>query len=178
MDLSDDADILAIGTSISNPQPTDKSIRMYQWDGNSYKVQSNGIPGGPAASLSLSSDGKAVAVGLPLDSSNGGSTRVYNFYQASPCDDTSEKSLRISFTTDGKSEETTWELQVDSEVKRSGSLSGHAYTTFVEEICVPDESSVMLFVNDTERGWVSSSRLNRQDCSLLFALTFSHAIRS
>ncbi len=121
---------------------------------------SNGIPAGPAASLSLSGDGKAIAVGLPFDSSNGGSTRVYNFYSASLCDDASEKSLRISFTTDGKPEETTWELRVDSELKRSsGSLSGHTYTTFVEEMCVPVESCVRFLVCGTQGDWVSNSRL-------------------
>ena len=122
---------------------------MYQWDGERYKVQSNGIPGGLSASLSLSSDGKAIAVGLPFDSSNGGSTRVY-VYSGSPCDDPSEILLRISFTTDGSPEHTTWELQVDSEVNlRSGSLSGHKYTTFVEEVCVPVESCVRFMVYDT-----------------------------
>ena len=121
---------------------------------------SNGIPAGPASSLSLSSDGKAIAVGLPFDSSNGGSTRVYNFYSASPCDDPSEKSLRISFTTDGKPDETTWELRVDSDLKRrSGSLSGHAYTTFVEEMCVPIESCVRFLVCGTQGDGVSNSRL-------------------
>mmetsp|Transcript_3569 Transcript_3569/g.5151 ORF Transcript_3569/g.5151 Transcript_3569/m.5151 type:complete len:1299 (+) Transcript_3569:212-4108(+) len=152
VDLSEDANILAIGTSVENPLlRTDESIRMYQWDGNRrYKVLSNEIPGGASAFLSVSSDGKAVAVGLPFDSSNGGSTRVYNFYPGSPCYDPSEQSLRISFTTDGNPEETTWELQVDSEVKlRSGSLSGHKYTTFVEEICVPATSCVRFLVNDT-----------------------------
>ena len=126
-------------------------------------MQSNGIPAGPAASLSLSGDGKAIAVGLPFDSLNlnGGSTRVYNFYSASPCDDPSEKSLRISFTTDGRPEESTWELRVDSKLKRrSGSLSGHAYTTFVEEMCVPVESCVRFLVYDTQGDGVSSCRLN------------------
>eukprot|EP00984_Skeletonema_dohrnii_P005760 scaffold2037_cov87-Skeletonema_dohrnii-CCMP3373.AAC.2 len=151
VDLSEDANILAVGTSVENPQPTDESIRMYQWDGQRYKVLSNGIPEGPVASLSLSSDGKAVAVGLPFDSSNGGSTRVYNFYPESPCVDPSELLLRISFTTDGSPEETSWELQVDSEVKlRSGSLAGHTYTTFVEEICVPATACVRFLVHDAQ----------------------------
>eukprot|EP00984_Skeletonema_dohrnii_P022938 scaffold12054_cov112-Skeletonema_dohrnii-CCMP3373.AAC.5 len=151
VDLSEDASILAVGTSVENPQPTDKSIRMYRWDGQRYKVLFNGVPSGPAASLSLSSDGKALAVGLPFDSSNGGSTRVYNFYSESPCGNTSEIPVRISFTTDGSPQETSWELRVDSEVKlRSGSLSGHKYTTFVEEICVPAEACVRFVAVDTK----------------------------
>ena len=135
---------------------------MYQWDKDSvrYKVLFNGVPAGPAASLSLSSDGKAVAVGLPYDSSNGGSTRVYNFYPEFPCDDPSEQRLRISFTTDGNPQETSWELRVDSKVKlRSGPLSGHKYTTFVEEICVPADACVRLRVFDIEGDGVSF-RLN------------------
>ena len=136
---------------------------------------SNGIPAGPAAFLSLSSDGKAIAVGLPFDSSYGGSTRVYNFYSASPCDDASEKSLRISFTTDDKPDETTWELRVDSANSAvkwiNDSLSGHAYTTFVQEMCVPIESCVRFLVCDTQGDGVSS-RLNLKDymCLLLFCI--------
>eukprot|EP00985_Skeletonema_marinoi_P026612 scaffold20727_cov160-Skeletonema_marinoi.AAC.6 len=150
VDLSEDASILAVGTSIENPQPTDKSIRMYRWDGQRYKVMSNGVPAGPAASLSLSGDGIALAVGLPFDTSNGGSTRVYNFYSESPCDDTSKIPVRISFTTDGNPQETSWELRVDSEVKlSSGSLSGYKYTTFVEEICVKAEACVRFLAVDT-----------------------------
>ena len=163
VDLSEDASILAVGTSIENPQPTDKSIRMYRWDGQRYKVLSNGVPAGPAASLSLSGDGIALAVGLPFDTSNGGSTIVYNFYSESPCDDASEIPLRISLTTDGSPQETSWELQVDSEITLiSGSLSGHKYTTFVEEICVPAEACVSFSVFDTEGDGVSS-RLNLKD---------------
>lgn len=163
VDLSEDASILAVGTSVENPLPTDESIRMYKWDGTQYNALFNGVPSGPAASLSLSGDGKALAVGLPFDSSNGGLTRVYNFYSESPCDDASEIPLRISFTTDGNPQETSWELQVDSEVKLiSGSLSGHKYTTFVEEICVPAEACVRFSVFDTEGDGVSS-RLNLKD---------------
>jgi len=151
IDLSEDASILAIGTNVDNPLPTDESIRIYKWNGKRYNALFNGVPAGPAASLSLSSDGKAVAVGLPYDSSNGGSTRVYNFYPEFPCDDPSEQRLRISFTTDGNPQETSWELRVDSKVKlRSGPLSGHKYTTFVEEICVPADACVRLRVFDIE----------------------------
>eukprot|EP00985_Skeletonema_marinoi_P026609 scaffold20727_cov160-Skeletonema_marinoi.AAC.3 len=151
VDLSEDASILAVGTSVKNPLPTDESIRMYKWNGTQYKTLYNGVPSGPAASLSLSGDGKAVAVGLPFDSSNGGLTKVYNFYSESPCDDASEIPLRISFTTDGSPQETSWELRVDSEITLiSGSLSGHKYTTFVEEICVPAEACVSFSVFDTE----------------------------
>ncbi len=115
------------------------------------------MPAGPAAYLSLSSDGKNVAVGYGGDSLNRGSARVYEFYPDSPCDNPSEKSLRISFTTDGNPEDTSWELKVDSEVKlKSGPLSGHKYTTFVEELCVPVESCVRFFVSDTKGDGVSS----------------------
>jgi hypothetical protein len=151
VDLSEDASILAVGTSVENPQPNDESIRMYKWDGQRYIALLNGVPAGPAASVSLSSDGKAVAVGLPFDTWKGGSTRVYNFHPSSPCDDPSEIPLRISFTTDASSEETSWELRVGSEVKLkrgSGSLSGHKYTTFVEEMCVPDTSCAKFIVFD------------------------------
>ena len=153
VDLSADGNTLAIGTN-------DESIRMYTWNGSRYNAFFNGVPAGPAASLSLSGDGISVAVGLPLDSSNGGSTSVYTFYPESPCEDTSEMSVRISFTTDENPHETSWELSVDSEVKlRSGLLSGHKYTTFVEEICVPETSCVRFSVNDTEGDGVSFDEL-------------------
>jgi hypothetical protein len=130
---------------------------MYKWDGKRYKALSDGVPGGPAASISLSSDGRAVAVGSPFDSSNKGSTRVYSFNPSDPCEDPSQIPLRISFTTDGRPEETSWELWVDSEVKRSsGSLSGYMDTTFVEEMCVPATSCVKFIVHDTQGDGVSS----------------------
>jgi hypothetical protein len=156
--MSEDANILAVGASVENPQPTDESIRMYKWNGTRYNALFNGVPGGPAAYVSLSSDGKAVAVRLPFDPLNKGSTRVYSFYPSSPCENPSEIPLRISFTTDGRPEETSWELQVvDSEVKRrSGSLSGYMYTTFVEEMCVPTTSCVKFIVYDTQGDGVSS----------------------
>ena len=155
MDLSADGNTLAIGTNVKNPLPNDESIRMYKWNDTHYEAFFNGVPAGPEAFLSLSGDGISVAVGLPLDSSNGGSTSVYSFYPESPCEDTSML-VRISFTTDENPHETSWELSVDSEVKlRSGSLSGHKYTTFVEEICVPNNSCVRFSVNDTEGDGVS-----------------------
>ncbi len=121
VDLSEDGSTLAVGTSAENSQPTDESIRMYEWNGTHYKALFNGVAAGPAAAVSLSSDGKAVAVGLPIDAWNGGVTRVYSFRPPSPCDDPSEVPLHISFTTDASPEETSWELQVDSQT-RCGSL--------------------------------------------------------
>ena len=158
MDLSEDANILSVGTSLENTKATDESfVQMYKWDDESYKVLSNGVLGGPGNSVSLSSDGKAVAVGLPFDA-EGGSTRVYSFQPSSPCNGLSEIPLRISFTTDANPEETSWELRVDSEVKRiSGSLAGYMYTTFVEEMCVPTTSCVRFIVYDTLGNGVSSS---------------------
>jgi hypothetical protein len=157
VDLSEDANMLAVGTHVENPKPTDESIRMYEWDGKRYNALFNGVPGGPVASVSLSSDGKAVAVGLPFVAWKGGSTRVYSFHQPSPCNDPSEVPLRISFTTDASPEETSWELQVDSQVKRSsGSLSGYMDTTFVEEMCVPATSCVKFIVYDSQGDGVSS----------------------
>jgi hypothetical protein len=148
---------------------------MYKWDGESYKASFNGVLGGPGNSVSLSSDGKAVAVGLPFDSSNGGSTRVYKFYPSSPCDP-SEVPLRISFTTDGKPEETSWELQVDSKAKMSsGSLAGYMYTTFVEEVCVPAESCVNFIVYDTQGDGVSSSLNMYFTCIDFFSALTNHS---
>jgi len=132
---------------------------MYQWNGTHYRALFNGVPAGPAASVSLSSDGKAVAVGLPFDALKGGSTRVYSFHPSSPCDDPSEIPLRISFTTDASPEETSWELRVDSEAKlerSSDSLTGNKHTTFVEEMCVSATSCVTFNVNDTRGDGVSS----------------------
>ena len=56
---------------------------MYQWDGKRYNALFNGVPGawGPLSSVSLSSNGKAVAVGSPYDAWKGGSTKVYNFHR-------------------------------------------------------------------------------------------------
>ena len=157
MDLSEDGSILAVGTDVENPQPNDESIRMYKWNGTHYRALFNGVAAGPASSISLSSDGKAVAVGLPFDAWKGGSTRVYSFRPPSPCDDPSEVPLHISFTTDASPEETSWELQVDSQTRWiSGSLSGHKYTTYVKDMCVPATSCVKFFVNDAQGDGVSS----------------------
>ena len=134
---------------------------MYQWDGKRYNALFNGVPGGPLSSVSLSSNGKAVAVGSPYDAWKGGSTKVYNFHPSSPCDDPSEIPLHISFTTDINPEETSWELRVDSQVKRrSDSFSGFKYTTFVEEICVPAASCIKFIVYDV-----------RGDCKIELSLT-------
>ena len=82
---------------------------------------------------------------------------MYNFYPSSPCDDPSEIPLHISFTTDINPDETSWELRVDSQVKRrSDSFSGFKYTTFVEEICVPAASCVKFIVYDVRGDGVSS----------------------
>ncbi len=157
VDLSEDGSILAVGASVETPQPADESIRTYKWNGTHYKALFNGVAAGPAASVALSSDGKALAVGLPFDALKGGSTRVYSFCPPSPCDDPSEIPLHISFTTDASPEETSWELQVDSQTKWiSGSLTGHKYTTFVEDMCVPATSCVKFFVSDTQGDGVSS----------------------
>ena len=130
---------------------------MYKWNGTHYEALFNGVAAGPAASVSLSSDGKAVAVGLPFDAWKGGSTRVYSYHPPSPCDDPSEVPLHISFTTDANPEETSWELQVDSQTRWiSGSLTGHKHTTYVEDMCVPATSCVKFFVNDTQGDGVSS----------------------
>jgi len=176
IDLSEDANILAVGGSLENPQPTDESIRMYQWDGKRYTALLNGVPGGTATSLSLSSEGRAVAVGLPFGSSNKGSTRVYSFHPSSPCEDPYKMPLRISFTTDGRPEETSWKLQVDSQVRLnsgSGSLAGYMYTTFVEEMCIPETSCVKFIVYDTQGDGVSS-RLKLKITLLAFATFFAH----
>jgi hypothetical protein len=158
IDLSEDASVLAIATSVENPTETDESIRMYRWDGNTYEQFSNGVPGGPVGSVSLSSNGKAVAVGLPFSQWSGGSTRVYSFHPSSPCKNASQIPLRISFTTDANPDETSWELRVDSEVKRSsGSLSGYMYTSFVEEMCIPADSCVKFIVYDAQGDGVSST---------------------
>eukprot|EP00984_Skeletonema_dohrnii_P021179 scaffold10510_cov84-Skeletonema_dohrnii-CCMP3373.AAC.13 len=149
VDLSEDASVLAVGTSVENAQPTDESIHMYQWNGTHYRALFNGVPAGPAASVSLSGDGKAVAVGLPFDALKGGSTRVYSFHPSSPCDDPSEIPLRISFTTDASPEETSWELRVDSQIKWSnGPLS--VYTTYVEEMCISATSCAKFIVYDSK----------------------------
>ena len=104
---------------------------------------------------------------------------MYNFYSESPCDDTSKIPVRISFTTDGNPQESSWELQVDSEITLiSGSLSGHKYTTFVEEICVPAEACVSFSVFDTKGDGVSS-RLNLKDyLHLLRVSPYSQTIPS
>lgn len=183
VDLSEDASVLAVGTSVEDPTPTDESIQMYQWNGTRYTALFHGVPGGTVNSVSLSSDGRAVAVGSPYDMWRGGSTRVYNFRPSSPCDDPSEIPLHLSFTTDNNPEETSWELRVDSQVKRvSGSFSGHKYTTYVEEICVPATSCMRFIVYDS-RGDGVSQRLNAMDSSfclsfLLIPLVFKSAAES
>lgn len=150
IDLSNDGNILAIGRNIED-EKADDAIRMYTWDGKRYKQLSNGLPGGPVPSISLSGEGNAIAVGLPFDAWKGGRTGVYKYQtSASVCASPSEVPLRISLTTDARPEETSWELRVDSEVKRSsGSLAGNMYTTFVEEMCIPANSCVKFIVYDS-----------------------------
>lgn len=140
---------------------------MYEWNGNRYEAFPGGIPGGTATFVCLSSDGRSVAVGLPYDSSSGGSTRVYkNFYHKSECDD-ADQLLRVSFTTDGNPEELSWELWINSELKlQNSSLLDHNYTTFVEEICVSKKACVEFNVRDSKGNGVSS------DCYFkIFVLT-------
>jgi len=147
---------------------------MYQWDGKRYNALFNGVPGGPLSSVSLSSNGKAVAVGSPFDAWKGGSMKVYNYHPSSPCDDPSEIPLHISFTTDINPDETSWELLVDSQVKRrSDSFSGFKYTTFVEDICVPAASCVKFIVYDV-RGNGVSSWLDLLDSSFYYSFMFVH----
>jgi hypothetical protein len=124
---------------------------MYKWDGKRYKQLSNGLPSDSVPAISLSGEGNAIAVGLPFDAWKGGKTGVYKYQtSASVCASPSEVPLRISLTTDVRPEETSWELRVDSEVKRSsGSLAGNMYTTFVEEMCIPANSCVKFTVNDS-----------------------------
>jgi len=149
VDLNLDGSILAIGTSKLNAGIDDESIRLYRWNGTRYNTLSNGIAGGEASSIALSTDGMSLAVGLPYYGHSGGVTRVYKFNPSSECDD-GFKLLRLSFTTDFRPKTTSWELQVGSMEKISSPrYNGFPSTTFVEETCVPDGECIRFTVYDS-----------------------------
>lgn len=119
-----------------------------KWNIRHYSPFLN-LPAGEMSALSLSSDGSAMAVGLPFSGKKGGSTTVYKSKLSSKCEEGSQL-LHLSFTTDGKPDESRWALEIDhEEVTQSQPFNGLPFTTFVEEICVPLDSCIKFRVFDS-----------------------------
>lgn len=115
VDLSGDGSILALGPSVSRETAGD-SIRVHKWNGTHYSAFFNGLPAGETSAVSLSRDGKSLAVGLPYRGKQGGVTNVYKFRPLSKCGEKFQL-LRLSLTTDGNPGETRWDLEVGSNEK-------------------------------------------------------------
>lgn len=128
VDLSGDASILAVGTD-----GEDSTVYTFQWDGTTYEQLWNSIPGGSSPSVSLASDGAALAVGLPFD--NGGITEVYAFTSKCP---NGSSLVRVSLTTDGNGG-VSWSMRTPSgqTIMEGGgpNAKAAAFTRFVDEIC-------------------------------------------
>ena len=128
------------------------AIRSYlnvlglKWNGTHYTQYLNSIPSVEQSTISLSRDGNALAVGHP--SSGGGVTTVYKV-RPPGCTD-NKKLLRISFTTDYSPWQNRWTLQIGNETIESQPFDElQELTTFVEEICVPNDVCVKFRVFDT-----------------------------
>ena len=126
---------------------SDISILALKWNGTHYTQYLNSIPSVEFSAISLSRDGNALAVGIPSSGNNGGVTTVYKVRPPSCTGDS--KLLRISFTTDDKPEENRWTLQIGNETIESQLYDEFTLTTFVKEICVPNDECVKFRAYDT-----------------------------
>ena len=90
--LSSDGRRVAIGANLTDSNGNDSGhVRVYDWNGTAWTQVGGDIDGEAAgdysgASVSLSSDGRRVAIGAPANDSNGkdsGHVRVYRFASAS-----------------------------------------------------------------------------------------------
>ena len=143
IDLSADGSVLALGTGSESQEATDRNsgIHVLKWNGTLYSPFLNRLPAGETSAVSLSRDGKALAVGLPFYGKKGGTTTVYQF-QPPKCDGNS-KLLRLSFTTDEKPDESRWTIQVGPSIMTQSNLYNDLpFTTFVEELCVPADACI------------------------------------
>ena len=86
LSFSKDGTTLAIGARNNDDAATNAGhVRVYQWDGSAWSQQGSSIVGEAAVdesgyAVSLSSDGKTLAVGSPYNDGNGfnaGHARVY-----------------------------------------------------------------------------------------------------
>lgn len=78
--ISDDGNTIAIGAPESLNQNKRGSVEVYHFDGNDWILQGDVLIGyfdSSGASVSLSSDGKTIAIGAPLGSPN--KVRIYYF---------------------------------------------------------------------------------------------------
>jgi hypothetical protein len=137
IDISGDGSTLAIRSDIS--------IWALKWNDTHYTQHFNSLPSGEASAVSLSRDGNAMAAGIP--SSRGGVTTVYKVRPAGCMGNT--KLLRISFTTDYFPEQNRWTLHIGNETIESQPYDGLPLTTFVKEICVPNDVCIKFRVYDS-----------------------------
>ena len=149
IDLSNDGAILAIRTSINQPEYKGASVQVYKWNNTHYSPFFNRFPAGERGDIALSSDGMSLAVGRLFNGRQGGTTDVYKFQPSSRCGDDLEL-LRLSFTTDANPGETAWTLHIgSSETYESQSFNNMPFTTFVEEHCVAKDECIKFVVHDT-----------------------------
>ncbi len=150
VDLSADGSVLALGTGAESHEAAsgNAAIQVFKWNGTYYSPFLNQLPSGETSAVSLSRDGKALAVGRPYYGKNGGITTVYKFQQPGCDGDGNSKLLRISYTTDGKPHESRFTLQVGPDITIQGSPNLQ-FTTFVEELCVAANECVKFRVYDS-----------------------------
>ena len=110
--LSADGSILALGTGVVSQEAAggNAATHVLKWNGTYYSPYLSQLSGGKTSAVSLSRDGRVLAVGLPYYGKNGGTTTVYKF-QPPGCDSHS-KLLRLPFTTDKKPHESNWTIRV------------------------------------------------------------------
>lgn len=87
--LSKDGSILAIGAPLEDVAGTNAgAVRIYQYNGTSWAQLGSSITGSAAGdlagtSVSLSADGKRVAIGSPINNSSTGQVRIYQYSSGS-----------------------------------------------------------------------------------------------
>ncbi len=87
--LSQDGTILAVGAPLDDAAGTDAgAVRIYQYNGTSWAQLGSTITGAAAGdlagtSVSLSADGKRVAIGSPINNSSTGQVRIYTYSSGS-----------------------------------------------------------------------------------------------
>jgi hypothetical protein len=152
LDLSVDGSILAVG---SDSQSDNATITIFEWNGANYQQLWNPIPGGQASSVSLSPDGKSVAVGLPFN--NGGTTNVYGLTSKCPG---SSSLFRVSFTTDENGEENQWDVRSmpsGDMLMEGGPYNYPKFTSFADEMCLDlhEECSVFTIYDENKDGIIA-----------------------
>ncbi|MEY5130567.1 MAG: hypothetical protein RL734_634 [Bacteroidota bacterium] len=116
MDMSYDGSILAVGYPSNGSVNTNGMVKVFLWNGSSWLQLGSDIIGESAydqfgAAVSISNDGKILAIGAPLNDGgalNAGSVRIYNW--------NGSNWLQVGIDIDGNSSN----LNVGSKVDLSG----------------------------------------------------------